>query len=208
MRHLCIILFAALAATAAEDPAGWSKARWGMTDAQIVEAFGAEATRLDPPEQVSGIPVRTAVPVELAGVQFRALMLTDKSGKLTAVLITPTTPAAQTDSLYQSLQELLVQKYSRPRNVSEEMGITELQWLAGSTVITLIRGKLPLTTRRIVNLKYEKQSEDLKKLETPGDRPRERLNSSSLRSAQFPASHFAWIFRRLKRPLPATDCAA
>lgn len=164
MRSLYIVMLAVLAASAADDPGGWTKAKWGMTEPQIADAFGKDAVRLDPPEKISDIQVHLAVPVDLAGVQFRALMVPDAAGKLDSVLIDPVNQSDANDGLYQSLQELLVQKYGQPWKASEELGISELQWTVGTTVITLTRGKLPLTDQRIVNIHYRKKSSDLDKM--------------------------------------------
>lgn len=157
---LCAVALGAVLFAA--DPGGWSKAKWGMTEDQILQAFGAEAVRLEPPEKVSDVPVHIAVPIQLAGVPFRALMIPDEDGKLSSVLLAPVHTSDETDVLFQNLKELLSQKYGHPLLTTQEGHFTEVLWLAGSTVITLSRVVLPLTSeQRIVSLKYAPKSVDL-----------------------------------------------
>jgi hypothetical protein len=152
-----------LLALAADDPAGWSKARWGMTDQQIIDGFAGQAVRLDPPDKVNGARVWIES-LDLAGTNFQVYMVPDKDGRLSSVLLSPRDLADGTDSLFQTLGELLVQKYGRPWKTGEEDGITEEQWTFSTTVVTLTRGKLPMTKTRIVNIQYRKKSPDLDKL--------------------------------------------
>jgi hypothetical protein len=166
-------------ATAADDPGGWSKAKWGMTEQQILAAFGHEAVRLNPPEPIGSsaedidkaeeakykmdvfiasvkheppppkpdpshrpaptqVLCRVAVPVELAQTKFRALMIPDTAGRLASVLLSPVNDADSTDSLFDTLEQLLVQKYGRPWSTTDSSSV-ERQWTSGQTVVTLLR---------------------------------------------------------------------
>jgi hypothetical protein len=146
------MMLAALFAGAADDPGGWSKARWGMTSAELSAAFGADAHRAD--------DGRLVVDFALANVPFNACMNLDKGGLLEAIGFSPVEMSKETDALYLNLQDLLVQKYGRPWKSSEEMGITKLQWTFPTTLITLTRMKLPNTDLRIVSLSYKRLAPD------------------------------------------------
>lgn len=49
MKALVALAFILLPMSAADDPGGWSNARWGMTSTQLLTSFGSEAVKLDPP---------------------------------------------------------------------------------------------------------------------------------------------------------------
>jgi hypothetical protein len=155
-RQIALFILAASLATAADkdDPGGWTKAKWGMTGEDIVQAFAGDAARRDPPEKVSGIPIAVSVKsVDLAGAKFEALMVPDKDGKLKSVLLQPLKGEAQNAYLFQRLQDLLEQKYGRPWK-SEADHDTSLQWTFPSTVITLNMTSMPAMNFCIVMLKY------------------------------------------------------
>jgi hypothetical protein len=142
-----MMLAAVTVLSAADDPAGWSKARWGMTDAQLSDAFGADTTHSHG---------RIAIAITLAGIPCRAEMIPDQAGHLDAVLVEPVKSSDMTDSLYLNLQDLLVQKYGRPWKSGEESGVTKLQWTFPTTLITLDRAKFPSAEQRIVALVYKR----------------------------------------------------
>jgi hypothetical protein len=50
--RILYIMMLTVASVGATDPGGWSKARWGMTEPQLVRAFGPEIIRLNPPESI------------------------------------------------------------------------------------------------------------------------------------------------------------
>jgi hypothetical protein len=132
---------------AADDPGGWSKAKWGMTDAQLSEVFGAETLYIDG---------HVAVHLTVGDILCHAMMHFDKDGHLNLIGIGPVKIDDMTDALYLNLQEMLVQKYGRPWKSDEENGITSLQWTFPTTLITLQRMKLPMIARRNVSLTYER----------------------------------------------------
>ena len=147
------MILAALFAGAADDPGGWSKARWGMTDAQLSDAFGTDSLHLDG---------HFSVNLTVAKIPCHAMMDLDKDGHLTVVGIEPVKTTDMTDVLYLSLQDMLVQKYGRPWKSSEENGITNLQWTFPTTLITLQRMKFDFpeigmrVEQRIVSLTYKR----------------------------------------------------
>lgn len=152
MRSLIIIMLAALFAGAADDPGGWSKAKWGMTQAQLSDAFGPDAHHDD--------HGRLLAPLTMSDIPCEATMNLDDAGHLSAVGIGPVKIADMTDALYLILQELLVQKYGRPWKTSEELGVTKLQWTFPTTLITLTRAKFPDTEQRLVMLTYKRIAPD------------------------------------------------
>ena len=145
---------AAALAAAADDPAGWTTAKWGMTAEQILAAV-PQAQRLDPPEKNGA---RVHIPeLDLAGGQFHVYFVPDKDGLLRAVVLTTpiTPPPAGFDSLVQNLQNLLVEKYGRPWKSDGEVA-TEFEWSFATTTITLSRMKFEGKTLS-VTLRYRKK---------------------------------------------------
>ena len=121
---------------AADDPGGWDKARWGMTEAQVLRAFGPEASRSD-----GRIMVK---PFHLSGVPFQAFLTFGKAGILDGVLLAPVDHADESPPLFDSLAQLLVQKYGRPWT-TRDGALTQIQWTLRTTVITLVHFKTYIT---------------------------------------------------------------
>jgi hypothetical protein len=157
------MMLAAVATFAAEDPGGWSKAKWGMSDEEILAALPGQAVRLDPPEKYLGS--RVHIPsFELAGSEFEVHFVPDKAGRLSSVLLSPVgTPSEGFDYLFQSLENLLVAKYGRPWK-STEARSERIQWSLKTTTITLSRSKFPGFDIQILNLQYKVRPADLDKL--------------------------------------------
>jgi hypothetical protein len=138
-------MMAAGLAGAADDPLGWSKARWGDTDAELIEAFGGEVVRFAHPDPT--IHARVGIEsMELADTKFRVYMVLGTNDRLQQVLLLPSRLADGTDALFQSLEELLVQKYGQPWKTNEDTA-TNIQWTFKSTIITLSRIRIPGSPR-------------------------------------------------------------
>jgi hypothetical protein len=154
MRTLYIVALAAVAAIAADDPGGWSKARWGMTDDEIVKAFDGQVTRFSAvdPYQHARVGIES---LDIAGAKFKVYMSPGPDGKLDHVLFTPISASDQTDQTFQSVENLLVQKYGRPWKSDEDQ--TELQWSFPTTTIHLSRMKFPGSDMRLINLIYRQR---------------------------------------------------
>jgi hypothetical protein len=139
-----------------EDPAGWSKARWGNTDLEIIKAFGGEVVRFNHPDEVNHARVGIRS-MDLAGTQFRVYMVPGPDDHLQTVLISPCHHADNTDAVFYKLSGLLVEKYGMPRETTED-GTTLLQWTFRTTIITLVRMRVPSTGFQIVHLQYRHKS--------------------------------------------------
>jgi hypothetical protein len=143
-------------AAAAEDPAGWSKARWGNTDAEIIRAFGGEVVLFDHPDK--NIHARVGIEsMDLAGTKFRVYMVPGPDERLQRVFISPCSHDDETDAVFQTLEELLVQKYGPPWK-SSESDTTSLQWTFNTTIITLARIRIPAIRFQMVHLEYTQKS--------------------------------------------------
>jgi hypothetical protein len=159
-------MLAALFAGAADDPGGWSKAKWGMTQAQLSDAFGADLHETfdvhGATDDQGRLRFYLTVDLTVGKIPCQAELHLDKDGHLRAVGVAPVKTSDMTDVLYLDLQDMLVQKYGRPWKSREEMDITNLQWTFATTLITLQRMKLPMTeelhlgNQRIVGLTYER----------------------------------------------------
>jgi hypothetical protein len=134
---------------AAEDPGGWTRAKWGMKSPELIKLFQGEVTGETP---------RLSVPsYEVAGTKFRVLLIMDKEDRLDHVSLSPISMADCTDQLFQSVQELLVQKYGRPWK-SDEAGTTEFQWTFPTTVITLSRMKSSIGAA-LISVRYQHRAD-------------------------------------------------
>jgi hypothetical protein len=146
---------------AAEDPAGWTAAKWGMTDAQILQALPGQAVPLDPP-QIHGLARVQIKSLDLAGTKFSVTFVSDEKGCLSSVLLHPS-DKGPLDSLFQTLENMLVEKYGRPwsSNADHE---TKIQWSLKATTITLSHLKYPGLPVEILNLQYKRKDPDLDKM--------------------------------------------
>jgi hypothetical protein len=141
MRSVSLLIALAAALSAADDPGGWTAAKWGMTEAQLRDAFPAQP-----------------VSVELAGTTFHVRFISTKDA-LTQVKLDPVEPVKQgLDSLFQDLQNMLVEKYGRPWS-STEGPTSELQWTFKTTTISLSRVRLSGFGTQFVFLTYRKKVE-------------------------------------------------
>lgn len=164
MKPLIILMLLAGATLAADDPAGWNGAKWGMTEEQILQALPGQAVRLDPPEKFNHARVHIPT-LDLAGASFHVYFVPDEKGGLNSVLLSPEKePPIGFDFLFQSLQNLLVEKYGQPW-VSTEGHNTEIRWSLKTTTITLSRIKFPeFPNLQIISLQYKRKDPDLDKL--------------------------------------------
>ena len=161
MRLLPIIMMSLLTAVAADDPGGWTAAKWGMTDDQLLAAFPGQAARLDPPDAGAHVHIK---PLQLSGADFHVLFQSDKDGRLTSVLLSPIgQPPQGYDLLFQSLQNLLSEKYGRPWK-SDSADKTEFQWSLKTTIISLSRIQIAGLSPQIINLHYRQKPADLDKM--------------------------------------------
>lgn len=154
-----MIAAVALTCAAADDPGGWSKAKWGMTEPQLADAFGSAMVRLDPPERISGRPIHLAVDLDLAATPFRALLIPDADGHLSSVLLSPRSDKNRSGYTFAAVQQLLVQKYGRPWK-SEAKDTTSLQWSLPTTVITLTLIEDKQFGFAILTLQYKRKLAD------------------------------------------------
>ncbi len=149
LRSLLYIMIPAILA-AADDPGGWTKAKWGMNSQEIIKLFQGEA---------AGETPRLTIPsYEVAGTKFRVLLIMDKADRLDHVSMSPIALADSTDALFQSVEELLVQKYGRPWK-SEEAGTTDLQWTFPTTLITLSRTKSAIAGAALISVSFKHRTE-------------------------------------------------
>lgn len=145
------MIAASSAAIAADDPGGWSKANWGMTADQILAAFPGEAARMPEPDKYNHAAV-SIDSIDVAGTTFRVYFIPDDAGRLAAVNIQPRDMAGNSESTFQSVENLLVEKYGRPWKSDDAE--TELQWTFPTTTLTLAKTTLPGSRAVFVSLTY------------------------------------------------------
>lgn len=160
-RTVPVLIFALLAGAlfAADDPGGWSKAKWYMTEAQLAGAFGADHIVRVPMADHSTAP---GLDIELDGKPFRAVFGL-KDGGLASVSLAPRQDQDRNGRAFQSLVDLLVQKYGRPwKSERGEMFRTvEYQWSFPTTVISLSLTTTPgVEGVAILDLNYHRTAAD------------------------------------------------
>jgi hypothetical protein len=144
---------------AADDPGGWSKAKWGMTEAQLSAAFGADFHEVPDlhgaTDYLGRFRFSLWVDLTVGKIPCRATPHFDKDGHLDSVSITPNKFEDETVVLSLNLRDLLVQKYGPPSKSTEDMD----QWTFPTTLITLQHIKiLPSENFQLddLSLTYEK----------------------------------------------------
>lgn len=100
------------------DIAGWSQARWGMTQAQILNAFPGEAKILtdNPSTRQYGSRGLATVGIshaDIRGVPVRMLFLFDRSGGLDGIRM-PATPASASGKEHDAMEKALTLVYGAP----------------------------------------------------------------------------------------------
>lgn len=126
---------------------GWSKARFGMTTAQVITSFAGKATKLDPPESYEDdkylaraeISDTKIGPIEHALVRF---VFPRGKDRLERIYITESVvkPAADVDvrmrAEYEQLSKMLIEKYGRPAKETKD-NARETETFEESTTWTL-----------------------------------------------------------------------
>jgi hypothetical protein len=144
------------AAFAADDPGGWSKAKWGMTEPQLTETFGAASIVRVP---LAGGGSWPGIDVDLLGTAFRAALALDKDGRLSAVTLSPRDNKAADEFLFQRLQDALFEKYGRPWKSTAGHN-TKFQWSFPTTSITLTMFQDKSLDFCMISLSYDRRAAD------------------------------------------------
>jgi len=144
-----------------KDVNGWSKAKWGMTEEQILQAFGGEVVRV-PSAKDDGFAAPIAIPTTKIGrsqftVRFR---LDPGTHKLCEVLLTPVEQTsnytgsrvnAMPEVVFDELKELLTQKYGKPASTGPVYSGT-FETANDSAIWRFPSAKIELTYTRIITL--------------------------------------------------------
>ena len=105
-----------------KDINGWRKAKWGMTERQIVNVFSGEAIQLPAKEEhKEGSYANLGINnYDIDGDKYKVRFLMDKNTqKLKEVIIMPMMKNPY-DFYYKRLQEMLIDKYGSPDYNREE----------------------------------------------------------------------------------------
>jgi hypothetical protein len=121
-----------------KDIKGWTKASWGMTREEIIKAFPGTHPFED---------VLVSAPFKIGIDQFTAEFDFSKgSNSLEAVIIAPLGENPSLDSLFQSLELMLTEKYgpptTRPEPSLQDKESISVNWAFPSTIISLNRIKM------------------------------------------------------------------
>jgi len=158
MKHVATFFALTIFAAAAEDPGGWTAAKWGMTVDQVRTAV-PEAHTLAGPAADRTIDKRLAPlgidRVEIARVPWKVLFLFGDDGGLCEVYLDSTSPAGVSPQMFVTMEELLLPKYGRPFDRQTDKSRTAL-WTLGTTSIELHYTSIPQSPLEFLWLSYRR----------------------------------------------------
>jgi len=162
----CFLMLMGSGAAQSDDPGGWGKARWGMLNVEVLDAFDGRAEWM----KNTAAP-RVGIPrLELEGRPYRLVFVPDTEGRLASVIIRP---AEQVDSsfrpgtkedppeAYRELRAGLIAKYGRPTSdTAENRGTvyTAATWVFTTTTIELQMQAHPRFGFTFVQLTYKRRA--------------------------------------------------
>lgn len=156
----CAFFF--VSAALAADPAGWSRARWGMSDAQILDAFAGQAVPLealipapDRAFQDGGVAAIGIPSLAIGSIDCQVFFLTQPAG-LHRIMIHP---ADTDDATYAALESRLVEKYGRAWSRTTDVGRLS-QWTLDTTLVRLELHLVPAIRFRSLWLTYTRRHPD------------------------------------------------
>ena len=163
MRQLLVVtlcLFPLLAA--GDDPAGWTRAKWGMTEAQLAEAFPGQLATWSHPDQLNHSRIGLDR-FEIGTIAYKVQFCPDADGRLSSVILAPIDLSDMNEVVFQKLEQLLVEKYGRPYKAEDGVARNR-QWTFQTTVIELALSSIPGTRQRLLHVEYRHKSSDLDKV--------------------------------------------
>ncbi len=155
MRALVLSLYVVLvlAAFAADDPGGWTGAKWGMTVNQVRAAVPDAQILTGPeaPRKIEGILSPLGIPtLQIGPIAWSVFFLFDPAGKLTAVYLNTPTPGT---AAFMATDLLLTERYGRPAEQKTDAGRTS-QWSFPTTVLQLRYTVIPAIRSEDLWLSY------------------------------------------------------
>jgi hypothetical protein len=141
-----ILILCSLAA----ETGGWSAARWGMTEDQVLAAI-PPAVRLTSPEKFRFGQAPIAIP-EFRAEQSTFRVLFIMTPDLSRIVFSDQDGSEEE---FVRVESLLVRKYGRPWHRSGGI-LTISQWTRGDTVITLRRVVMRAIRSESIDLTYER----------------------------------------------------
>jgi hypothetical protein len=164
MRKLILFsLFILVTVAYAEDPGGWNKAKWGMTEDELRKVFEGQLTKL--PETIqnkNGTHCNyTMNDVKIGDFKFKATFCMNNDTKgLAQVQLDPVESVDSNLFLFESLTQMLIKKYgdiAYKRYDQKFIDLREHKWYFPTTVIELIY----LKSLVIIMYKHNKGEENL-----------------------------------------------
>lgn len=139
-----VLVASASLAGPADDPAGWSGAKWGMTSTEVRTAVpGCKPIRYE--FEAGVFATLGADAVQLGdGPAWSVYFVFDSAGQLVRVAMQPAARTFATQQEFSRLESLIADKYGRPfdRNAGDSAAnypaVRRAAWSAGQTSITLV----------------------------------------------------------------------
>lgn len=157
---LCAVMAFGQAAAPAEDPGGWTLAKWGMTQAQVSGVFPMASVQMDPISKRPGL-ILSGFPIQ--NLTFLVRFRFSAAGELDEVVIEPEGDRATHGRPAQSiLLRGLTDKYGKPdetaphRDDGPSMSY-EWRWMFAGTTIKLQHVDYGLGNTALTFLTYHRR---------------------------------------------------
>jgi hypothetical protein len=157
---LCAVACFGQAVAPAEDPGGWTLAKWGMTQTEVSSAFPMAVMQIDP---ISKKPVLSLNGFPIQNLTFFVRFGFGKDGHLEDVVLEPEGDRATHGRPAKSvLLTGLTDKYGKPDETAPHRDgpsmIYEWKWLSAQTAITLSHVDYGLGNTALTFLKYHRRA--------------------------------------------------
>jgi hypothetical protein len=165
LRYPLLLAVVAGLTFAAVDPGGWTAAKWGMTEEQVLKAAPSVKV-LDLPLMertfTPGGVARIGVPtLRLESTAWHVFCLFDEKGGLAAVEMRPVADSDGTPNEFERVKALLVQKYGQPleQRVDDDNPRTHTAtWTFATTTIRLKYVDVVTIKLHFLSLAYDRRS--------------------------------------------------
>src|ERR1700722_359102 len=153
---LAVTLVAQPAAGLRSQPSieGWPMAKWGMTEPEVLKAFGGAAKSLAEGTSTE-TELRAAIGIDdvgVGGVYCKALFLFDPSGKLERIRLYGPAPSFPPITQFRKVEDYLAGKYGEPLSGTTANGVRSV-WILQKSVIEL--DYAPMT---VIDLSFERRN--------------------------------------------------
>jgi hypothetical protein len=164
-----------------KDVEGWNKARWGMTENEVLKVFEGKATAIEKPVKCKGLSNQWDAyalvvldEIEIDKDKYTVKFVFDGNDKKLIAVIVSTKDERPSESQFLSLEQMLTEKYGSPSFTKDDRepdkrlssgvilegsDLLNRAWNFPSTIIELRYLDLKVTSR-LLNIRYKKNSKE------------------------------------------------